>query len=189
MTFAPFDYMYRLQKWMLATVLLFAIQFLGAGCHQAWAGSFDLGVGLGFADSQSDDGFEGGWDVQAGYEGAMIGDWNIGGMVHLIKGWTDRSKAGLYSGDTSMYFQSTALYATARPEHRWLQWLQLKGGLVDARYKTMATEGSGMGLALGAGIVLGGDDFRLHALDVYRYQIGGRSFNIYSISIAILFHR
>lgn len=169
----------------LAVFVLLSL-VLGCACQAAWAGSFDVGVGLGFADSQDSEGFEGGWDLQAGYEGAVSDSWNVGGQVHLINGWTDKSKIDAYS-DTRMYFQSTALYATVRPQHRGFQWLQLKAGVVSADYKTLAMEGNGTGLAVGAGVVLGGEDLRFHVLDVYRYQVGGHSFNVYTFSIAVLF--
>lgn len=173
---------------MRSSVLLLVLLglILGSASGEACAGSFDIGVGLGFVDSQNDEGFEGGWDLQAGYEGRASDNWNLGGEVHLIHGWTDKSKIDAYS-DTRMYFHSTALYATARPQIPWLQWLQLKGGLVSADYKTLNTEGSGTGMALGAGVVLGGEDLRFHVLDVYRYQVGGHSFNVYTFSIAVLF--
>lgn len=160
--------------------------FVAGSCQPVWAGSFDIGLGLGFADSQDSDGFEGGLDLQAGYERRFSDNWNLGGQIHLIHGLTSKSEIDAYS-DTSMYFQSTALYATARPQNRWLKWLQLKGGIVSADYKSQTVEGSGTGVALGAGVVIGGDKVRFHVLDIYRYQVGGDSFNIYTISIAYLF--
>jgi hypothetical protein len=39
----------------------------------------------------------------------------------------------------------------------------------------------------GAGIVIGGEDLRLHLLDVHRFFIEGHSFNIYSIRLTIIF--
>lgn len=178
----------------LIAVFILPSLVLGCGCQQAWAGSFDIGVGLGFADSQDSNGFEGGWDLQAGYERNVSDSWNIGGQVHLINGWTGKSKVDVLN-DTRMYFHSKALYATARPENKWFQWLQLKAGVVSADFKAVKAEGnnlvimegSGTGLAVGAGVVLGGEDLRFHVLDVYRYQVGGHSFNIYTFSIAVLF--
>jgi len=169
-----------------ATLIMFLGIVLSCACQQVWAGSFDIGVGLGFADSQDSEGFEGGWDLQAGYEGRTTDNWNIGGQVHLINGWTDKNDIDAYH-DTRMYFHSTALYATARPQSEMFQWLQLKGGVVSADYKSMTLEGSGTGMALGVGVVVGGETLRVHLLDVYRYQVGGHSFNVYTFSIGVLF--
>jgi hypothetical protein len=161
---------------------------LGYGCPQASAGSFDVGVGLGFADSNDSDGFGGGWDFQAGYEDRFSSNWNIGGQVHHIQGWTSRDKAASDPAGSSMYFQSTALYATARPQNEWLQWLQLKGGVVHADYQTLTMNNDGLGMALGAGVVLGGENFRFHLLDIEHYRVAGRSFTSYSISVALWAH-
>lgn len=156
--------------------------------QSAWADSFDAGLGLGFVNSTDSSGFEGGWDFQAGYEKTASDDWNFGGQVHLVRGWTDQSKVAtdMYD-DTSMYFQSMALCATARPEIKWLQWLQFKGGVVFANYKTLAMEGSGLGVAAGAGVVIGGESFQIHILDFQRYIVAGHNFDIYSISLAVFF--
>jgi hypothetical protein len=169
-------------KRVAAAVLLLGV-LLACASQQAAAGSFDLGVGLGFADSSGNGAFEGGWDLQVGYERKMLDDWNVGAQLHWLKGWTDKSKTMV---DTDMYFQSTALYVIARPDD-W--WLQFSGGVVSADYKSQTMAGSGTGLAVGAGIVLGGESLRLHLLDVRRYMIAGQGFNIYSISLVFfLFH-
>lgn len=157
-----------------------------AGVNPARAASLDVGLGLGFANSNDSNGFEGGWDLMAGYEGGGTQDWYTGGQLHLLKGWTDKSKFNNYPSDTTMYFESAALYATARPRDEWLDWLQLKAGVVSASFKTIAMEGEGAGLAVGAGIVFGGDTFRLHLLDVHEYLVAGHRFTIVSINIAIL---
>lgn len=172
-------------KNLVAVALMLGLD-LGCGCQQAKAGSFDVGLGLGFANSTDSNGFEGGWDFQAGYEKSASDGWNFGGQLHLIQGWTDQSKVAtsMYD-DTSMYFQSMALYATARPENKWLRWLQFKGGVVSADYKTLTMEGSGLGLAVGAGVVIGGESFRLHILDFHHYIVAGHSFDVYSITLAI----
>lgn len=157
----------------------------GCGCQQAWSGSFDIGIGLGFVDSHDSDGFEGGWDFQVGYEKRVSDDWNIGGQVHHINGWTGRSKAMGDSAGSSMYFNSTALYATARPRNEWMEWLQFKGGVVSSDYQTLTMDGRGVGLALGVGVVMGDERFRFHLLDIHHYIVAGRSFTTYSISVAL----
>ena len=167
----------------LATPALMMCLVLVSVSHHANAGTFDAGLGLGFAESLDSDGFEGGWDFLAGYEIDQTAGWNIGTQVHVIRGWTDKSKANY---DTNMSFNSTALYVTARPQN-W--WLQFKGGLVTADYISQQLEGHGTGFAAGAGIVIGEEDLRLHLLDVHRFFIDGHSFNIYSISLTVLFGR
>ncbi len=147
----------------------------------AVADSFNFGAGFGFAESSASDAFEGGWDVIAGYEKNALDGWNIGGQLHLIRGWTDKNGEFI---DTRMYFQSTALYVTARPEN-W--WLQFSGGVVSAEYKALAMAGSGTGLAVGAGLVIGGESLRLHVLDYHRYMIEGQIFNVYSISFGVIY--
>lgn len=169
--------------------LLFVLGMLifGGCSQQVWAGSIDIGAGLGFADSSDSEHYEGGWDLQAGYEGDVSADWSLGGELHIIHGWTSKYDTDTYT-DTSMYFQSTALYLTVRPHNRSYQWLQLKGGIVSADYKTLTEDWHGDGTALGVGVVMGNDPLRIHILDYYRYQLGGRSFNIYSLSLIVLFH-
>jgi hypothetical protein len=170
----------RAMKNLAATILVLSI-VLVCGSRQAWAGSFDFGVGLGFADSAESDDFAGGWNVIAGYEQNYADGWNFGAQMHFIKGWTDK---GSVEGDTSMYYRSTALYATARPDNGWLQF---SGGVVAADYKSLTMEDSGAGFAAGAGIVLGNENFRLHLLDIHRYMIEGQGFNIYSLSMIFLY--
>jgi len=167
-------------KRLFAAALLLGFSLAYISQH-ARADSFDFGAGFGFADSPSSGAFEGGWDVIAGYEKHAPDGWNIGAQLHYIKGWTDKNSDFI---DTRMYFQSTALYLTARPEN-W--WLQLSGGVVSAEYKSLAMAGSGTGLAVGAGVVLGDGNLRLHVLDYHRYMIEGQIFNVYSISIGVLY--
>jgi hypothetical protein len=168
----------------LALILCLA---LGPGLSPSWAGSVDVGLGLGFANSNDSAGFEGGWDLMGGYEWRATQDWNLGGQLHLIRGWTDKSMFNEYPSDTIMYFKSAALQATARPKHEWLGWLQFKAGLVNADFKTLEMEGSGTGLAMGAGIVIGGDTLRLHLLDVEQYWVGGHRFTTVTISVGVVF--
>jgi hypothetical protein len=165
----------------LAAPVLMLCLVLGQASQHACAGTFDVGLGLGFADSLDSEGFEGGWDFLAGYEMEKTAGWNIGTQLHFIRGWTDKNKA---SYDTSMSFNSTALYVTARPQNGWLQF---KAGLVSADYTSLQLQGHGTGIAAGAGIVIGEEDLRLHLLDIHRFFIDGHSFNIYSISLTVLF--
>ena len=156
---------------------------------EARAGGLDLGVGLGFVDAADADGFDGGWDLQAGYEIKKTELWNFGAQVHVISGWTTRSdvnedKEYGETDSTAMAFDSQAVYLTARPEN-W--WVQFRAGLVHASYYTVEQDEDGFGVAAGVGLVIGSDKIRLHLLDFDRYQIGSDGFNIYSISIGIFF--
>jgi hypothetical protein len=178
-----------MQKILICIVLLLTLNVFS----EARAEGFDIGVGLGFVDSGNTEAFDGGGDLQVGYEMIDTEDWNFGAQLHLIKGLTSQSDVEderlVYSGydtadSTVMAFDSQAFYFTARPED-W--WLQFKAGIVHGDYHTVNKDVSDIGTALGVGIVLGSDDVRLHVLDFHRYQIGGDSFNVYSISIGILF--
>ncbi len=155
---------------------------------EAWAGSFDIGLGLGFTDSRSSESFDDGWDVQIGYEMIETDNWNFGTQFHLIKSWTSESdveeaRQYAYDDDTIMAFDSQALYLTARPEN-W--WVHFKAGIVNADYHTIKKDVNSRGIAMGVGITLGSEDIRLHLFDFHRYKIGGDSFNIYTISAAFL---
>lgn len=164
-----------------AAIIFVSTLVMCSAPQASYAGKFDLGLGLGFAESLGSDGFEGGWDLQAGYEPDQAGGWNIGTQLHFNRGWTDSSKANY---DTNMSFNSTALYLTARPEKGWMQF---KGGLVSADYKSLMLEGRGTGIAVGAGIVPGGENIRFHLLDLHHFIIDGHRFNIYSVSLVLLF--
>ena len=94
----------------------------------AWAGAFNAGLGLAFADARNLEGFDGGWDFQFGYEAKGTKYWSLGAQLHLIKGWTSE---GDVEADSDMSFGSTAVYFTARPTARWLQ---LKAGIANADY-------------------------------------------------------
>ena len=59
----------------LAFSLLFLIGF--SATHAA-EGSFDFGLGLGFADSANFEGFDGGLDLQFGYEWNERQKWYVG---------------------------------------------------------------------------------------------------------------
>ena len=160
------------------------------GASAAWAEGLDFGFGLGFVSAADTDGFDGGWDVQVGYERKQTEHWNFGAQVHVISGWTDKSSVDedREYGDiesTTMAFDSQALYVTARPEN-W--WIQLRAGVVHASYYTVNQDEDGFGVAAGAGLVIGSEAVRLHLLDYNRYQIGSDAFNVYSISIGIFFY-
>lgn len=178
------QYDFSLQK----TLICFALFLTFSSFSEVRAEGFDLGVGLGFVDSAESKGFDGGWDIELGYELPEINKWNVGAQLHVIKGWTsagDVEEERAY-GDydsTVMAFDSQALYLTMRPED-W--WVQFKAGLVHADYHTVQEDTSGTGLAVGIGIMVGSGDFRLHMLDIHRYQIGGDTFYIYSFSIFLV---
>ena len=158
---------------------------------QPWAGSYNFGLGINFADVP--DNLSAGWDVLAGFEKTASNGWDYGAQVHLLN--------GSFIPDTS--FNSVALYATARPENKWLRWLQFKAGVVNAdfsdtslklvqqppyyNYAKQTTTWSGTGAAVGVGIVGGDGDFRWHLLDIHRYFVAGRSFNTYSIGLHVVF--
>jgi len=165
----------------LQLMRLILILLLTCVSHLSWAGSFNFGAGYGFVAAAENESFEGGWDVIAGYEVKSSETWNTGVQFHYVKGWTENNSDFI---DTRMYFQSTALYATARPENGWLQF---SAGLVSAEYKSLTATGNGMGLAAGVGAVVGGENLRLHLLDYHRYMIGGMGFNVYSISLGVIY--
>jgi hypothetical protein len=174
-----------MHKTVIFSLLYLALNFFST----ARAEGLDFGFGLGFADAANADGFDGGWDVQVGYEMKQMDHWNFGAQVHVIKGWTDGSDVDEDKeyGDTestTMAFDSQAVYLTARPE-KW--WVQFRAGLVHARYYTVTQDENGIGVAAGAGLVIGSETIRLHLLDYNRYQIGADGFNIYSITIGVFF--
>ncbi|MGQ0577745.1 MAG: hypothetical protein ACT4PQ_02400 [Betaproteobacteria bacterium] len=160
----------------------------------ALAGGVDLGAGLGFVNHEH--GFDGGWDIQVGYEFKETEHVNLGVQWQWFKGLTSESNLGV--DEEGMAFRSNALYLTARPRHKALQWLQLKGGVVNANYKiaeydrstgtlVVRSDHSGAtGLALGLGLVLGSDRVRFHLLDYQRYSFSGDSFDAFGISLMVL---
>ena len=159
---------------------------VGGSTARAAEPSFDVGLGFGFADAASSQGFDGGWDLQLGCEWNPRAKWRHGAQLHVIRGWTSR---GDITGETEMAFDSMAANFTFRPRKRAARWIQFKTGLVYARYKTALFDDDGIGVAGGIGIVLGSENkVRLHLLDYSRYHIDGRSFNTYSLSFALFFH-
>lgn len=153
----------------------------------------DIGAGFGLVSQQH--GFEGGWDVQVGYEFKETERFSFGVQWQWFKGWTSESRLGEKEG---MAFRSNALYLTARPRHEALQWLQLKAGAVNANYKiaeydsaagtvVVRSDRSGeTGLALGVSLVFGSDKVRFHLLDYQRYSLSGESFDAFGISLVLL---
>ena len=162
------------------------VLLIGCSAAAAAEGSFDLGLGLGFVDSASFEGFDGGWDVQFGYEWKQREKWYVGAQLHVIRGWTSASDL---TGGTDMSFDSVAANFTLRPKKRSMRWIQLKAGLVHADYETIAINESGLGFAGGFGFVLGSESkVRIHLLDYSRYVVGGDSFNVYSIGFILFGH-
>lgn len=159
----------------------------------ALAEGLDVGTGLGLISHEH--GFEGGWDIQVGYEFKETEHFSLGAQWQWYKGWTSESRLGEKEG---MAFRSNALYLTARPRREALQWLQLKAGVVNANYKiaefdsaagtvVVRSDRSGeTGLALGLGLVFGSDAVRFHLFDYQRYSFAGESFDAFSISLMVL---
>ena len=154
------------------------------GCSAVFAaeGSFDLGLGLGFADAASFEGFDGGLDLQFGYEWKQWKKWHVGAQLHVIRGLTSESDL---TGGTDMSFDSVAANFTLRPKKRAIRWIQLKAGVVHAGYKTTEINESGIGLAAGFGVVLGSKKVRIHLLDYSRYEVKGEGFNVYSLGFVL----
>jgi hypothetical protein len=180
--------MRKKEKYMQKTLLSFALFLLLGSSTEVRSEGFDLGVGVGFVDKADSDSYEKGWDIELGYELPEINSMNYGAQLHFIKGWTSTDKVeeerayGDYDSRV-MAFDSQALYFTARPED-W--WVQFKVGLAHANYHTVQQDTSGTGLAVGIGIMVGSENFRLHMFDIHRYQIGKESFYIYSFSIFLV---
>jgi hypothetical protein len=159
----------------------------------ALAEGVDIGAGFGLVSHQH--GFEGGWDIQVGYEFKETERFSLGVQWQWYKGWTSESRLGDEEG---MAFRSNALYLTARPRHEALRWLQFKAGVVNANYKiaeydsatgtvVVRSDRSGeTGLALGLGLVFGSDKVKLHLLDYQRYSFAGETFDAFSISLMVL---
>lgn len=173
---------------MQKTLIGFALFLTLNSFSEVWAEGFDVGVGFAFVDPGASEGSDRGFDIELGYELPEINKWNFGAQLHLINGLTSKSdveeeRAYGFGDSNIMAFDSQALYLTARPED-W--WVQFNAGLVHANYYTVEKDVSSTGVAVGIGIMVGSEDFRLHMLDVHRYQIGGDSFYIYSFSIFLV---
>ena len=177
---------------------IFQSAFVVSICHAlvqgpAAAEGVDVAAGLGVVSHQQS--FEGGWDIQVGYEFKETQRFSIGAQWQWYKGWTSESSLGKTEG---MAFRSNALYLTARPKHEALQWLQLKAGVVNANYKiaeydsasgrvvVRADRSGETGPAFGASLVFGSDKVRFHLLDYQRYSFSGESFDSFGISLMLL---
>jgi hypothetical protein len=167
---------------LVCLALLFVI---GSPVAQGAAkGSFDVGLGLGFVDSADFEGFDGGLDLQFGYEWNERQKWYVGAQLHVIRGFTSSSDV---IADTDMSFDSVAATFTFRPKKPAARWIQLKAGIVHADYQTAVINSSGFGFAAGVGVVLGSESkVRFHLLDYSRYEIGSHGFNVYSLGIALM---
>ena len=70
-----------------------------------------------------------------------------------------------------------------------MRWIQFKAGVVHASYKTTLINESRLGLAAGVGVTLGSEKkVRIHLLDYSRYEVGGDSFNVYSLGFVLFGH-
>lgn len=161
-------------RYYLLLVLLLAPSVEAAGV--------DLGLGLSFIDPARGAGLELGWDLQLGYEFWERDSWNLGAQLALTRGMTAKSDL---DDETDLSFSSTALYLTARPKG-W--WLNFKGGVVQGDYHTLSADVNTIGYGLGVGAILDYDRVRLHLLDYQRLTFGADSFNLYTVSIAVLAH-
>ncbi len=173
-----------MQKQMICFVLLLSLSAFSA----ARAEGFDVGAGLAFINPGASDGSDRGFDIALGYELPEVNKLNFGVQLHLIHGLTSRSdveqeRAQSFSDSTVMAFDSQAVYLTVRPKD-W--WVQFNAGLVHANYHTVEEDVNSNGVAVGIGVMVGSGDFRVHMLDVRKYQIGGDNFYVYSFSIFLV---
>ena len=176
---------------MQKTLIYLALFLTLSSFCEARAEGFDIGVGFMYVDSPSqEDVSDLGWDVQIGYEMAEVEKWNFGAQLHLLKGWTSKGDVNedkeLGIEDSAMMaYDSQALYLTARPKD-W--WLQFKLGVVHADYYTVHKDESNVGMAFGVGLVVPSEMIQVHMLDFHHYQVSGESFNVYTISMLVLFY-
>jgi hypothetical protein len=178
----------RIARWAFAASL-------GCALVQGPVRAEGVDIAAGFGVISHQQGFEGGWDIQVGYEFKETQRFSLGAQLQWYKGWTSESRVGEEEG---MAFRANALYLTARPRHEALQWLQLKAGVVNANYKiaeydsaagtvVVRSDRSGeTGLALGASLVFGSDKVRFHLLDYQRYSFSAESFDSFGISLVLL---
>lgn len=153
-------------------------------------GALSLGLGIGYADFAPENSTWG-TDVLLGFENRSSKKWIYGAQVHFLNGTVSSNPPN--SENTSINLN--ALYVTAR-SGRWLKGLQFKAGVVDVSYTNTPpyysnmnqnTAWSGTGVTVGVGIVGGGENFQWHVLDVEQCYVAGRSFTVYSVSIAVIF--
>ncbi len=136
-------------------------------------GSLDLGLGFGFADLNDT---TAGLDILLGAQRAPANGWQTGGNLHILSGPD---------------FESAGLYATARPENRWVNFLQFHGGLIYANhnyaYQLPQDRWSGVGLGVGVGLVANfSDSVLMHIFDIQHGYVAGHSFNIYSFNVLVV---
>ncbi len=156
---------------------------------EAKADDFDLGLGFNYLGAQSGE-LDFGVEAQLGYEMLEVEKWNFGAQLHLISGITtkgdvDEDKAYGIEDSTRLAYDSQALYLTARPKN-W--WLQFQLGMVHADYYTTRKDESSIGPAFGLALVAPTKYVTLHMMDFHHYRVNGESFNVYSISMLILFY-
>ena len=141
-------------------------------------GQLDLGYGLDIIRQNNFDSVDWGQGFFIGKEFYHTDSWSVGIQGHFLSGSNNVN----YYDD--LMFNGYAIYATARP--RALPILQLKAGLVDARYENINDRDSGSGLAYGMAIVTGNKRIRLHWLDYEIYQIGDDRFRSGSLGIVLI---
>lgn len=169
---------------MLSLLFLTSVVF-----SEARADDFDLGLGFNYIGAQSGE-FDVGWEAQLGYEMLEAKKWHFGAQLHLINGITsrgdvDEDKAYDIEESYMLAYDSQALYLTARPKN-W--WLQFQLGMVHADYYTTRKDERSIGPAFGLALVAPTKYVTLHMLDFHHYRVNGESFNVYSISMLILFY-
>lgn len=145
-----------------------------------FASSFNFGVGQSIIDGVHSEAAGSGWDVQVGYAFARKRAWDFGLQLQITRQENSDTE---FTSPSDLAFSSNALYLSARPSD-W--WLYFKGGVVHVDYRTLAKAQEDVGLGLGAGITYGSGDIRLHLLDYQRISVGDDSFNMYTISLAVL---
>lgn len=156
--------------------------------NSAVADAIVLGLNLEFTDGNfSEEAFDGGWGIHAGYEFKTWNNWNFGAMFEYMNGWYAKEDLDI---EGEMRYDSKSLYATARPKN-WP--LLFKAGFVDADYSVLLQSGSknfreenDIGYGYGVSVVLGGEGFRIDVLDVKRIKIGSDTFTSYGITITVL---
>lgn len=176
---------------MQRALICFALVLILSSFSEARAEGFDVGVGFMYVNSPSQENESDlGWDLQLGYEMPEVVEWNFGAQMHLLKGWTSKGdvnedKALGIEDSTMMAYDSQALYLTARPKE-W--WLQFKLGVVHTDYYTVHKDESDVGMAFGVGLVVPSEMIQVHMLDFHHYQVSGESFNVYTVSMLVLFY-
>ncbi|MEJ2141048.1 MAG: hypothetical protein P8Y24_01615, partial [Gammaproteobacteria bacterium] len=155
-----------------------------------YAEGFTIGANLEFVDGDfSGEAFDGGFGLQVGYEFKEQGNWQYGVLFEGLSLWNDEED--LYNAG-EMVYDSRSLFATARPTN-WP--VIFKAGIVDAEYKVLLQndtqnfrEVNDTGYAVGIGLVMGNETFRVNLLDIQHIKVGGETFTSYGITLAIFAH-